>query len=278
MSHQADYAAIRAGFDRAAERYLQEVETNPAMCYLRRVSLDTLDATFQAGQHVIELGCGSGKEAVHLAQRGVHVLATDLSSEMLALTAQRACQAGVQELVHTRQLAAGELADLQSEPDPYGERSFDGAYSSFGPLNGEPDLRRVSAALAVYIRPGGPLVASVMNRFYPLETLWYLAHARPRDAVRRWSGNTMARVSPSLPDVIPTWYYTPRAFARAFAPDFRRTECWALPLLLPPPPLASLWERHPRLVEKLASFEKRLAGHWPLGSLGDHFIMVLHRA
>lgn len=274
MSEQNPYDEIGAGFGRAAARYDREVGTNPAMRYMRRVSLETLDAVFQPGQRVIEIGCGTGIEAVHLARRGVRVLATDLSAEMVDRTARRAAQAGLQDVVQTRRLAAGELGALIDE---YERGAFDGAYSSFGPMNGEPDLRAVSAPLADLIRTGGTVIAGVMNRFYPLETVWFLIHGHPRQAVRRWRGTAIAGVSPTLPDVIPTWYHTPRAFARAFAPAFRRTGCRALPLLLPPPPLAHLWARAPGLWRWLARYEERLASRWPLCALGDHFLTSLHR-
>ena len=274
VSAQEAYDEIGAGFGRAAERYDREVSTNPAMRYMRRVSLEALDAAFQTGQRVIEIGCGTGREAVHLAQRGIHVLATDLSPEMVALTARRAAGAGVQDRIQARRLAAGELSTLIDE---FGQGSFDGAYSSFGPLNGERNLRAVSASLAALIRPGGQWVASVMNRFYPLETAWYLAHGHPRQAVRRWKGSAMAGVSPTLPDVVPTWYYTPRAFTQAFAPAFRRISCRALPLLLPPPSLAHLWARIPRLLRRLSVCEDWLVGRRPFCALGDHFLVVLTR-
>jgi SAM-dependent methyltransferase len=268
------YDEISAGFGRAAERYDQEVGENAAMRYMRRISLATLDKAFQPGQRVIEVGCGTGQEAVHLAQRGVHVLATDLSTEMVMLTAQRAARANVEERVQARRLAAGELSVLVKE---YGHGTFDGGYSSFGPLNGEKNLRAVSEPLAVLLRRGGPLVVSVMNRFYPIETAVYLTHGHPRQAVRRWRGKAMAGVSPTLPDIIPTWYYTPRAFARAFSPAFRRVSCRALPLLLPPPPLAHLWSHAPGLVRALTRYDAWLASRWPFSGLGDHFLMVLHR-
>ena len=274
MIERGPHDEIGAGFDRAAECYDRQVGANLAMRYMRRVSIETLDAAFQPGQHVIEIGCGTGLEAVHLAQRGVYVLATDLSPEMVKLTARRAAQASVWDRVQTRRLAAGELLALL---DKYEPSSFDGAYSSFGPLNGEPSLRAVSAPLAALVRAGGRVVASVMNRFYPFETAWYLAHGRPRQAVRRWKGRAMASVSPTLPDTVPTWYHTPRAFARAFAPAFRRANCRALPWLLPPPPLAHLWSRAPGLWRKLTRYEERLAGRWPFCALGDHFLMVLER-
>ena len=279
MIEQDRYGPIGTGFGRAAERYDREMEANPAMRYMRRISLDALDAVFQPGQRAIEIGCGTGMEAVHLARRGVHVLATDLSQEMVDLATRRVAEAGVQDRVQTRRLAAGDLSTLL---DRYEPGSFDGAYSSFGPLNGEPDLRSVSAPLALLIRTGGVVVASVMNRFCWFETAWYLTHGHPRQAVRRWKGWAMAGVSPSLPDVVPTWYYTPGAFARAFAPAFRRASGWrascrALPLLLPPPPLADLWSRAPGLWRRLASYENHLAGRWPFCALGDHSLMVLER-
>jgi ubiquinone/menaquinone biosynthesis C-methylase UbiE len=265
---------IRSGFDRAAGRYDREVGANAAMRYMRRASLDALDATFHPGQRVLEVGCGTGEEAVHLARRGVHVLATDLSHEMVDLATRRAAQANVQDRVQTRCLAASELAAVVEECGP---ASFDGAYSSFGPLNGEPDLSAVAAPLAALLRSGGMLAVGVMNRFYPLETLWYLAHGHPRQAVRRWAGRAMAGVSPALPDLVPTWYYTPWGFARAFEPAFKRIHCRALPLLLPPPPLAHLWSRAPGLLRRLTLCEERLASHRPFCGLGDHFLMILRR-
>jgi SAM-dependent methyltransferase len=268
------YHSLGKGFGRAAERYDQEVGKNAAMRYMRQVSLETLEITFKPGQTVIEVGCGTGEEAVHLSRRGICVLATDVSSEMIAMTARRVADMGVQDMVQTRCTAAGELSTLIDE---YGPGSFDGGYSSFGPLNGERDLRTVCAALAVLIRTDGRMVVSVMNRFYPLETAWYLLHGHPYEGVRRWKGRAMARVSPARPDVVPTWYYTPGAFARAFAPSFRRVSCRALPLLLPSPPLATLWIRAPRLLRKLIPCEEWLSRRWPFCALGDHFLMVLRR-
>jgi SAM-dependent methyltransferase len=244
------------------------------MCYMREISLQVLYATFVPGQRVLEIGCGTGEEAIQLARRGVRVLATDPSPRMLELTAHKVARSGLHDLVQTRLMSAGEVSTLTGE---YGEAAFDGAYSSFGPLNGEPDLKPVSDALAVLVRRGGALVVSVMNRFYPVETVWYLAHGQPRQATRRWSGQAMASVSPALSVNVPTWYYTPSAFQRAFAHAFRRVHCAALPLLLPPPLLSHLWIRFPSLVHRLVPLERKAAAFWPLNALGDHFLMVLRR-
>jgi SAM-dependent methyltransferase len=48
---------------------------------------------------VLDAGCGAGAEAIWLAARGWHVTAADISSEALALAAERVAAAGVSERV-----------------------------------------------------------------------------------------------------------------------------------------------------------------------------------
>jgi SAM-dependent methyltransferase len=267
------YRKLDADFGNSAPNYDREAEANPAMAYMRRASLQTLKATFSPGQRVLELGCGTGEEAIALGKAGVEVLATDVSAQMLAVAQGKVAAAELEQIVQTRRLAAGEVGALLDE---VGAGALDGAYSSFGALNGEPDLGAVGRALAALVRPGGRLAASVMNRFYPFEVLWFLGHGRPREAVRRLGGSAMAHVSPALTVKVRTWYWSPRDFVRAF-PAFRRVSCRALPLLLPPPYAAHLWARLPAWMWRLARWDERLAGWWPFCGLGDHFLMVLER-
>jgi SAM-dependent methyltransferase len=274
MADDPSQESLAAAFDRLATHYDAEVEANPAMGYMRRISLETLMGLFVPGQQVLEIGCGTGVEAVALAQRGVHVLATDLSGEMVRHTASRAESAGVGAMVRTHRLAASELGVLVDELGP-GE--LDGAYSSFGPLNGEAELTPVATALARLVRPGGYLVLGVMNRFYLAETIWFLLHGDARRAARRWSGHTVASVSAGLALQAPTWYYGPSALRRVLAPAFALRRCRALTALLPPPYASDLWQRRPGLCALAMRWEALLAPRWPFYALGDHVLMVFRR-
>jgi SAM-dependent methyltransferase len=265
----------KADFDPVAERYDTEVRANPSMRYMRTISLVTLQSAFSPGQRVLEIGCGTGEEAVTLARAGIRIVATDPAANMLTVTERRVSQEGLGNWVETRQLAAGELGMLLWE---YGEGSFDGAYSSFGPLNGESSLRPVATALAALVKPGGLLVASVMNRFYLFEAMWYLVHAQPGKAARRWRGQVQARISSETDDMMRTWYHTPGQMVRDVSPHFELTYCRALPFLLPPPYAASLWSKHARFWERIASIDEWLAPRWPFRALGDHFLIVLRRS
>src|SRR2546423_7059001 len=70
-------------FNAAASRYDADAHANLMMRWLRRESLRHLTRNFKAGDTVLEIGCGTGEEAIALARRGVRVLATDASAGVI---------------------------------------------------------------------------------------------------------------------------------------------------------------------------------------------------
>jgi hypothetical protein len=144
-------------------------------------------------------------------------------------------------------------------------------------LNCEPELGKVAEGLHQLIHPGGRVIISVINRFHPFEFAWYAFHGDLRRAVRRWGGYAEGTVSPTLPDRVPTYYYTPRAFARRFEPGFRVISRRALLLFLPPPYLAHLSDRHLAYGRVAAGLDRGLASKPILRGLGDHFLIELER-
>jgi SAM-dependent methyltransferase len=64
----------------------------------------------KAGGPIVELGVGTGRIAVPIAQQGIHVIGVDSSREMLAACARRAEAEGVAELLDLR------LGDLRRPP------------------------------------------------------------------------------------------------------------------------------------------------------------------
>jgi SAM-dependent methyltransferase len=271
----ASHQAAATAFSRVADRYDAEWGGNAIGRWMRAESLETLCRRFGAGQRVLELGCGTGEEAVALAARGVHVLATDVAPGMLQRAAERARAAGVAERVTFRRMAASEAAGLAEE---CGVGTFDGAYASFGVLNCEPDLGGVAGGLALLLRPGRCFICSVMNRFYPWEVLWFLARRGGRGAGRRWRGWIEAPVSPELAERVPCRYFRPGEFRQFFGSAFALTECRALPLLLPPPYVAGRWADLGPFWRRVAHWDRRLARCFPCNRWGDHFLMCLRRA
>ena len=88
-------AAINpAVFDTFAETYDDDFTHSLLGRLLRPRVWDILAQHFTAGQHILELTCGTGEDAVWLARRGVHVTATDGSAEMVKKAKAKAEEQG----------------------------------------------------------------------------------------------------------------------------------------------------------------------------------------
>ena len=51
-----------------------------------------LDATFPSGSRLIDLGCGTGLDAIRMGHRGHRIAATDWSANMVERTRERAAR------------------------------------------------------------------------------------------------------------------------------------------------------------------------------------------
>jgi SAM-dependent methyltransferase len=269
------YSHVSRAFDSAAADYDLLYQGNQIMAWMRVESLAVLQSSFAPGSLLLEVGCGTGEEALSLARLGHRIVATDISPAMIGAARAKAIASGVQGL-SWRVIAAGQLLELAHEHEP---GSFDGAYSSFGGLNCEPGLAPAAKALARLLRPGAVFAASVMNRVCLWEIAWGLAHLRPREAFRRL-GKDWIQAGLAAPEgrlAVPTRYYSPGAFARAFWPHFKLQSIRGLPAILPPPNLEHVLLRHPTLLARLEALEYRFRDRIPFRSLGDHCLVTLVR-
>ncbi len=244
---------------------LYDRETSgPIASRYRAISERMLLSDFKEGQRVLEVGCGTGVEAVMLASNGVRVVATDVMPEMVEATRYRARRTGVGGLVDARVLPASGLGGVSRE---LGEGAFDGAFSSFGALNCEEDLRPVSAALATMLRPGARFLLSIMNRACLWEMGLFMALLRPDKALRRLRP-LRARIAGRPFEVR---YYRTGDVMTAFDPWFGIVGLRGF-ALLPPPYLDTPFARLPGFLDLASRLDPPM-----LRALGDHLFMELER-
>src|SRR5258708_21992170 len=89
-------------FDHIGARYDAEFTNTDLSRWFRERVWERLAVLFKPGDTPLELGCGTGEGAVWLAQRGLHVLASDGSETMLAETRRKAKDGGLETIVETR--------------------------------------------------------------------------------------------------------------------------------------------------------------------------------
>jgi SAM-dependent methyltransferase len=274
-----------AAFDAAAAGYDAQFSATRLGRLLRQRVWDTLAEVFEPGQRILELGCGTGEDAVFLARRGISVLATDASAGMLAVARTKVAQAGVADRVRFAQIDAARLAldgnlsprpsnDLVASGEPRSgdvASAYDGALADFGVLNCLGDRRRFGEALAERLTRGAALVAVVMGPLCVWEVAWYLLHGDLRRATRRWRSGALAQVGSAR---LPVWYPSPSRLRSELAATFELESLVGLGTLLPPSYLSHLVDRWPDLFTRLATLDQRVPGSpW----LADHYVAVFER-
>jgi SAM-dependent methyltransferase len=206
----------------------------------------------RSGDMILDLGCGTGEDALRLARHGVRVVGIDASAEMV-----RAARARGVDAWHCRIEDIGSMSAV-----------FDGVVSNFGALNCVRDLDRVRQLLADITAPGGYLAICVMGRFCLWETVWYGVRGDFRRARRRWKGSADASVG------VRVFYPTVKEMESAFRPEFSLVNAAGIGVLVPPSFVGCLpgW-----LLRWFDGIDRSIAG-WPLFSaMADHRVLVFRR-
>ena len=262
--------APAAPFDHIAETYDEVFTDSPIGRAQREAVWRELDRIFRPGQCILELNCGTGLDAVHLAGRGVEVLACDAAPHMVEVARRRLHTLGSELPVGLRVLTTEHIAELE------GEGPFDGAFSNFGGLNCVRDLGAVARNLGRLLRPGATALLCLLNRSAAWEILWNLAQGRPRRALRRFQrGGTAGRLSEGV--TVQVYYPSIREMALKFCPEFKLVSLKGIGVTVPPSYCSSLAHRFPRALRTLAKVDGQVS-RWPvLRSIGDHILFEFQR-
>jgi ubiquinone/menaquinone biosynthesis C-methylase UbiE len=263
---QTDFAA----FDVLAETY-DEVFTHTIVGRAQREAVwRDMDPCFRAGQRVLEINCGTGADAIHLAQRGVEVVACDASPEMIRVARRHAEEAGVQQRVEFVALKTENIFILGKN------FHFDGLVSNFGGLNCSLDISYIAYELATLIRPGARALICVFSPFCAWETLWYLLHGKPGKAFRRFRAVAPANLGEGK--TIPVYRHSVRSLKSAFAPYFHFRGRKGVGISVPPSYVENIANRFPRGMAGARALD-RLISAWPFfRSVADHNLMMFERS
>lgn len=138
---------VQAGYDGWAVVY--DHDANPLIALEALLIRSTLGNV--KGLAILDMGCGTGRHTLWLAEQGAHVTAIDFSAGMLAEARQKPFAKQVQFLQH----------DLH-EPLPFGEAQFDAVVSGLV-LEHIRDLDVFFSEARRVLKPSGRAVISAMH-------------------------------------------------------------------------------------------------------------------
>ncbi len=264
--------ALRA-FDALADRFDERFGSWASVAAQRRAVRRELLAAFPEGASLLELGGGTGEDALFLAARGRRIVLTDGAPGMVERTRQKAAAAGLGDRVTAEVVAIEELPRLGALRASAGRPSFDGAYSNFAAFNCVSDLPAAGRGVASLVRPGGRVLLVVFGPWAPGEVVTLLCRGKPREAFRRFSrGPLTARVEGRE---FAVGYPRPRELARAFAPWFRLRRVVGIGVFVPPSSAEPGISRWPRLLASLEALDRLVAR--PMALFGDHVLLDFER-
>ena len=229
-----------------------------------------LDNLFHSGQRVLEINCGTGVDAAHLADRGIHMVACDGSPEMVAVARQRLQRSAHGDHIDLHVLAIEQIGNLAKD-GPY-----DGVVSNFSGLNCVEDLHPVARDLAGLVKPGGKAVLCIFGRYCAWEMLWYAFHGNFRKALRRLGrkGNE-TQLAPGRS--IRIWYPSINSLRQDFAKYFRLVGWKGTAVLIPPSYLEPWAVRLPQLFRFAVRIDPFLCRCPGLRTFSDHVVLVMER-
>ena len=259
-----------APFDAVAMRYDETFTSSRIGIAQRKLVWRELGSAFRVGDQILEIGCGTGVDACFLAERGIHVLACDSSSQMIAVTERRVREKQLESLVRPLVLHA---EDVSSLPHP---ELFDGAFSNFGALNCIESLEQLGCDLAARLKPGATVLLCWMGSCCLWEMIWYLAHGDRQKAFRRLNRDG---VSAKIADgaFVRVHYPTPKLIASIFTPKFQVKSIRGIGVAVPPSYLENWADRHPRLLQLFERTDSVMGRCPGIRLLADHVLVRLQR-
>ena len=263
MASARSLSAAAAAFDAIAGRFDERFTPWLSVAAQRRAVRAALAGAFPPGARVIEIGGGTGEDALWLAERGRQVLLTDASPSMVGLASVKLVG---RSDARAKVCGAEDLGSLAEE-------AFDGAFSNFAGLNCVGDLEPFAHGLAKLLRPGAPALLVVFGRCCPGEWLVETLLGRPRNALRRLArGPQPARLGGREFTVR---YHRRSDLERAMAPWFRPAGRQGVGVFVPPSAAEPWISGHPRLLGALEAMDRTLSA--PLAALGDHVLYRFER-
>lgn len=221
------------------------------------------------GLEILELNCGSNEDALLFSEKGVNLVATDISEEMLKVTIQRANQFSMQNRI------SSQFLDPESFDETVFDKKFDLIFSNFGGLNCiHPDsVKRLLDKIPSILAPGGRFIGVVMPKFCLWETTYLLLKFRFRQAFRRATSNEVELDLPGL--TIKSWYYNPSQIRKWSGNQFKLIRTLPIGFAIPPAYLEPYFVKRKTLLFKLSSWGKKIDHLSLFSPMSDHYLIDL---
>jgi ubiquinone/menaquinone biosynthesis C-methylase UbiE len=260
-------------FDITAKNYDANF-TNSAIGKLQRskvwACLESLLNESKTPLKILEINCGTGQDAIQLADMGHSIVATDASSAMIAISKKK-----LQEhpgIAQQLQFIVCSFASLHEKLVP---QKFDLVLSNFGGLNciSKKEIVTLGQQLFSLLNEKGRLVVTVMGNCCLWEIIHYCSRAKFSTAFRRLKKTVDFFAGGQS---MPIYYYSPGTLQNLLSPEFVLQQHLPIGLFIPPSYLEKKFLNKPAHLARLNRWEEKF-NHPRLSYLADHYCSIFKR-
>ncbi len=259
-------------FDILAETYDSDFTQSRIGKLQRKRVWEILMPVLQSYNHplkILEINCGTGEDALRLAEIGHTVIATDASKVMLEKAQQKLYSSKINsDHIQFIQCGFSELTDH------FADEKFDLVFSNFGGINcvDENDIIQLGKDLSNITSSNARLFLVVMSRFCLWEIFYYSFKGKLSTAFRRKKKSLLFNVNGSS---MPVFYYSPQDIKRLFQSKFKPVQTYPVGLFIPPSYLEKQFLNRQHWLNRLNRWEESLGKYSIFSPLADHYCIVL---
>ncbi len=222
------------------------------------------------GKNILELNCGTGEDAIWMAEQDCRVTATDLSAGMICVLENKL---NLYPSLPVKPLQCG----FDEVSTKLAGSSYDFILSNFGGLNciSNLSLTRLSAELHSITTKGAAIALVIMSKQCWWEKFYFWIKGNKQERNRRLqAGPVTVNINGNSQ---PVWYYNPVEIEKIFSGEFTKLYTKPVGLFIPPSYMEGYFSRRKGLLQLLNGLEKLLGGFSFLSAYADHFLIVLKR-
>ena len=215
---------------------------------------------------ILEINCGTGEDAIWLAQKGFYVTASDISEKMIAIASAKN---------NIKNLNFKQL-DINDMSNTFIKEKFDLIFSNFGGLNclSEIQLELFFKNASQTLTEKGKLVLIIMPKNSLWEQVYFLMKGKFNSAFRRKKKSAIANVDG---EKVITYYYNPKETITLADHYFKFKQQNPIGFFIPPSYLEPFFKNKPNLIFFVTALERKITTRSFLAKYADHYLIAFEK-
>lgn len=255
---------MKASFDVAAQNYDSDFTHTEIGKLQRHLVYENLQKHLKNSATILEINCGTGEDAIWLANQNFEVTATDISEKMIAV-------AKVKTNLENLNFQVLDINNIHQE-----SKKYDIIFSNFGGLNclNQSELQTFFKSASEIISEKGKISLVIMPKNTIWEQFYFLMKFDFKNAFRRKKEVAYANVNG---EKVATYYYNPKEIVHLCQANFEILEVKPIGFFIPPSYLEPFFKNKKMLLKGLAFLENRIKNWSFLSKYADHYIITLQK-